>query len=500
MKVTNLKIEKFRNLNNVDFRIGKKLTIIAGRNGTGKSSLLGLIGHIFDYKGKSRTLSGQKFATEFNKIFRFSLNREKNSEYIYQVLINDGDKEIVRDAYFNGYNETEKRFRIYVGKKEKAQGKINIPVIYLGLERLFPIAQEKDKDIEININLINLNDEDKKWYKNCYNSIFASEEPVDLEDCKTYHKRFYSASCELHDSFSNSAGEDNLGQILTSILSFKKMKEENDNEKYEGGILLIDELDATLFPGAQIKLLDFFLKFAKEFNLQIIFTTHSTDIIKLIKQNKFSNSEDVEFLFLEKKGDGIIPYQTKKDIEKMLSSLRYEIFQEDIGKKIELYTEDEEARIFLRGIIKHDFRKHINIKSLNFGYANYIHLIKNKVSPFTLSIVILDGDCKKQPKNKNILLLPGGKRPENVFYDLLDSLSPEDNFWGSYGAYNKEYFLANRPKSDNRDDMKQWFNSHKIYWGRGCNNVIKIWKGKNRKEINKFNQGIEDVINYLLFK
>ena len=497
MKITNLKIEKFRNLENVDFKIGNKLTIIAGRNGTGKSALIGLIGHIFDYKGKSRTLSGQKFATEFNKIFRFSLNHEKNSAYSYQVLINDGDKKIVRDAYFNGYNETEKRFRIYVGKREKEQGKINIPVIYLGLERLFPIAQEKDRDINIQ-NSPNLNDEDKKWYEECYNLIFASEEFVNIEDCKTYHKRFYSASCELHDSFSNSAGEDNLWQILTSVLSFKKMKE-NAKKEYKGGILLIDELDATLFPGAQIKLLDFFLTFAKQFNLQIVFTTHSTDIIQLIMQDKFSKSEDVRFLFLEKIGSSINSYQTKSDIEKVLSSLRYEIFREDADKKINLYTEDEEARIFLRRIISSDLRKKVKIHSVNLGSHNYIHLIQNEVPSFLSGLVVLDGDCKKN-KFKNIITLPGGKRPENVFYDLLNQFPAENDFWGTYGGYSKEYFLAYKPKSDSREDMKEWFNSHKKYWGRGCNKVIKIWRSKNQKQVNEFNQSIKNVINYLSSK
>ncbi len=493
MKITNLKIEKFRNLENVDFKIGKKLTIIAGRNGTGKSALLGLIGHIFDYKGKSKTLSGQKFATEFNKIFRFSLSHEKNSEYYFQVLIKDGDKEIIRDAYFNGYNETEKRFRIYVGKKEKAQGKIDLPVVYLGLERLFPIAQEKDRDIDIK-NSPDLNNADKDWYRKYYNMIFASEEPVNIEDCKTSHKRFYSPSCELHDSFSNSAGEDNLGQILTSILSFNKIKEEL-KEDYKGGILLVDELDATMFPGAQIKLLDSFLKFAKQYELQIIFTTHSRDIIELIMDDKFSKSDDVEFVFLEKRGTKINAYQTKDDIEKVLSSLRYEIFLGIDPKKIELYTEDEEARIFLKGIMKLNLRKFVDIKDVNLGAGNYIDLIRNKVPSFLLNIVILDGDQKKS-KNKNVLLLPGGKRPENLFYDLLKSLSPENDFWESYKGYSKEYFLAHPPDNlDDRTDMKKWFNLHKKHWGRGCNKVINIWKRNNQKQIDEFNKKIENLIN-----
>ncbi len=362
---------------------------------------------------------------------------------------------------------------------------------------MFPIAQEKDKNI--NINLTSLSDEDKEWYKNYYNLIFASEESVNIEDCKTSHKRFYSPSCEKHDSYSNSAGEDNLGQILTSILSFKKIKD-NTNENYKGGILLIDELDATMFPGAQIKLLDTFLTFAKQYDLQIIFTTHSTDIIKLIMNNKFSKSEDVKFLFIEKRGSKIITHQTKNDIEKMLSALRYEIFNEDVERKIELYTEDEEARFFLKGIIKRDWRKYIDIKCVSLGAENYINLIRNKVPSFLSSIVVLDGDrSKSKSKFKNVLYLPGGKRPENVFHDLLNSIPEENDFWGKCGGYTKEYFRANPPRSlGNRTYMKEWFNSNKKYWGRGCNKVIDIWKSMNQNKVNEFNKKIEDIIDYFI--
>ena len=213
-------------------------------------------------------------------------------------------------------------------------------------------------------------------------------------------------------------------------------------------------------------------------------------------EKKFYKSEDVEFLFLEKKGEGIKPYQIKSDIEKVLSSLRYEIFQKEIDKKIELFTEDEEARIFLRGIIRPDLRKNVKIYSVDLGSSNYIHLIQNKVPSFLSSLIVLDGDCKKT-KFKNIVMLPGGKRPENVFYDLLNSFPAEDDFWEAYGGYSKEYFLANRPKSDNRKDMKEWFNSHKKHWGYRCNKIIKIWKSKNKNLVDVFNEEIEIIINRL---
>jgi len=67
----------------------------------------------------------------------------------------------------------------------------------------------------------------------------------------------------------NSSGQDNLGQILLAILSFRKLKEEQ-GEQWQGGILLIDEIDATLHPAAQSKLIKLFIQEAKENKLQIL--------------------------------------------------------------------------------------------------------------------------------------------------------------------------------------------------------------------------------------
>ncbi|OAQ20032.1 AAA family ATPase [Thermosulfurimonas dismutans] len=490
MRIKRVKIHHFRNLKNIEFEVGKKITVIAGRNGTGKSALLGLIGHIFDFKGTQRTLLGRRFATEFSEIFRFSLKHEKNSKYDYEVIFDDNT---VRKAYFRGYNETEKRFRIHVGKKAAGEGKINLPVIYLGLERLFPIAREKDKDI--NLKPLKIENSDKEWYEHYYNLIFASEELINIEDFKTQHKRFYSPSHKTHDAFSNSAGEDNLGQILTAILSFKKLKDRL-KDKYKGGILLIDEVDATLFPGAQRKLLEVFLKFSKEFKIQIIFTTHSTDILTMLEDKMFSNSSDISFLFLEKRGEKVIPYQNLNKLKQIISALRYEICPTHENPKINLYTEDEEARIFLRNIIDPKLRKRVKISNLNLGAENYLNLLKHKAPTFPYSIIVLDGD-KKKSRYKNVVYLPGEKRPENVIYDFLKSLSPEDKFWGTIGQYTKEIFLANKPNTDNREKMKKWFSEQKKYWGKGCAKVFKRWKEENKQLVDDFNKSLENAIIYV---
>ena len=43
IKVSHVSIEKFRRFENIDFEIGPQLTIIAGQNGTCKSTLLALL-------------------------------------------------------------------------------------------------------------------------------------------------------------------------------------------------------------------------------------------------------------------------------------------------------------------------------------------------------------------------------------------------------------------------------------------------------------------------
>ena len=488
MRVTRVKIDNFRNLKNIDFDLGKKITIIAGRNGTGKSALLGLTAHVFDFKEKKRTLFGRPFMTEFSNIFRFSLKHESNAKYSYTVYLDNQSK---RKAYFNGYNKTEKRFRIHVGKKEAGKGKIDLPVIYLGLERLFPISQEKDSDIKLQP----LKSSDRKWYEKYYNLIFASEENISIDNFKTKHKKFYSASYKTHDAFSNSAGEDNLGQILTAILSFKNLKN-TLNGRYKGGILLIDELDATLFPGAQRKLLEAFLTFSTKFQIQIIFTTHSTDILTMLENKMFSSSDDVKVLFLEKRGEKIIPYQNLDKLKQVVSSLRYEVCSPKKKPKINVYTEDKEARVFLRNIISSKARKRIKISRLNLGAENYINLLKHKVPTFPSSVIVLDGD-KKRKNYKNVVLLPGNKAPEKVVYDFLKSLKPDDKFWEEFGGYTKEIFLSDPPKDFQRESMKSWFKKHRQYWGSRSVRVFKRWKEDNKDVVNQFNKKLEEAINFV---
>ncbi len=101
MKINTLKIEKFRHIENIEIKFGKLITAIAGQNGTGKSSILGLAGNIFSFreKGKNiKTISDKPFEIKFSEVFRFSYpNNDKTGEHKYSVELDNGD--IVRAIF-----------------------------------------------------------------------------------------------------------------------------------------------------------------------------------------------------------------------------------------------------------------------------------------------------------------------------------------------------------------------------------------------------------------
>src|SRR5690606_29768781 len=162
-------------------------------------------------------------------------------------------------------------------------------------------------------------------------------------------KNTLGVNTDFYDWKMNSAGQDNIGKILLAILSFKRLKATHD-AAYKGGILAIDELDATLYPASQIKLIEALRKFASNLNIQIIFTTHSLSIMESVcglyeKFRKIEASKDqIRVIFLEKRNDNIhiIPEATFDIIKHRLNVT----IAGTTKITLPVFTEDKEAAIF----------------------------------------------------------------------------------------------------------------------------------------------------------
>ncbi len=492
-------VEKFRHLENVEFKLGKHITIISGCNGTGKTSLLGLIGHVFTYK-KHNTIYNRPFETQFSEIFRFSDKYDLGGTHKYSILFKDKTtkKAVSRETTEKG----KKRFRIDVGERTTDKGKIEKPVQYFGLKRLIPLAEEKESSVKFNTE-DNLTDTEKHAFNSLYQQIFATSINVKPEHAKSTNKDNYTPITDTYDSYGVSAGQDNIGQIILALISFRKLKDIDD--AYSGGVILIDEIDATLYPAAQKNLLDLLLNQAKDLDLQIIFTTHSSDILNYIFSRKTSFFKHfTEFVYLDNSIPKIRVLQDKLDLQSVLADLNHEALTTTKPKRVNLYFEDNEGKIFFNNIIKNkSLADKVKSQNVSLGCGNYANLIKARFPEFNNSIVVLDGDYKSVLENKykkRVVFLPGVVRPENVIKEFLQSIDENDKFWDTnIGGYNKRAFTQSIiGLNDDRNSMKNWFNTNKVHWGKGCSKLFTRWKEANEEEVECFLNDFIKKLNSIL--
>ncbi len=474
MRITELNIERFRHLANLNIEIGTRLTAIAGQNGTGKSTILGLLGHPCKLKPNIKTFDNKKFETEYSEIFKFSYpDYDKPKEHLYSIYFDDGDSREVTSSVRTENNT----LRLALPKKAE-QGKVNYPVIYLGLKRLIPLAQESKIDIVGHT----LTPDEQKFFSFSHNQILLLNDKVSTEAVKARTKHFVAAKTDKYDAIGNSAGQDNIGQIITAIISFQRLKTKLGDE-YRGGLLLIDELDATLFPAAQKKLIEFLFKQSSNLDLQIVFTTHSLEILEQLMTIPYSHQAKVCYLH---NTQGSIKVAEENNLMKIIADLKVEVVPRQVQeKKVEIYLEDKEAQQFLKAILIPALSKKIRIQNTPFGCRELEKLAKRKIPAFKQSIFVLDGDVSKT-SIQNIVILPGSNSPEKIIFNFLKNLNQDHELWGGLGEYTRQVCFKDQSEIGDREQMKKWWLSQVKYWGVNGKTVIKVWAKENEKEVERF--------------
>lgn len=492
MKVKKLIVEKFRHLENLEIPIGEQLTAIAGQNGTGKSVLLGLIGHVFKFDSMYKTLNDKSFKSIYSEVFRFSYpNFDKPKDHRYKIELDTG-KVISTSSTERIQTGKPKELRLVVGQRIREGGNVVHPVIYLGLKRLFPLAQENIIKYPPSI----LTPKEIEEYRHYHNAILLlSEGNMTPEKVYTRNKTSYAVRTPQYDSLGNSAGQDNLGQILTAIFSFKRLKNILQNN-YEGGILLIDEIEATLYPAAQEKLIQHLFKISGELDLQVIFTTQSIETLQIINSN-YKNTSEIIYL---SKVTGKVEVERNLGIQKMIGDLQVKPPTPYVYlAKTHIYCEDKEARYFLIKLLLRNITKNIEVIPEKFGGDELCHLAAKRVTEFKKSIFVVDGDINLnvtgRRKAPNIIALPGKCRPENLLFNFLQNLSPSDDFWGTTGGYTQQVCFKDCSTIGDREVMKKWFNAQLPYWGLGAAKLINRWKKDNPKEVEAFQKEFARVYN-----
>lgn len=510
MIIDKILIKRFRGFRNVEFKLGSSLTIIAGQNGTQKTTLLGILSQPFSITDKNNSLYGEKplcggsFKSAFAEKFKLSDKFDKPKEHEWSLILKKEEEPFTIESIDRNDKKNPNTIRFWrKGDRSKGSGYIQLPVIYLSLKRLLPIGE----DIELEESQeISLTQDEATFYQDWHNKILIVQEKVNETNYLTSNqKNTLGVTTDLYDWKQNSAGQDNIGKILLAILSFKRLKDKAP-DTYKGGILAIDEVDATLFPASQIKLLGAFRNFSAKYNIQIILTTHSLTVLEdaCIFQGKCKIQGQTKVVFLEKKNKKV------EVIENItFESIRHKLnvtigVSKDI--KIPVFTEDREGEIFLKALLK---RRITNLKFYNckFGYSNLIELAQKKTPGFVFpnSIIFLDGDVSAIPritgklrKLKNFLILPGNDSPERLLATFLFDLNDDSPVWSNINDnFTKQYCFKDITYDEiknpsQRKKAKEWFNSHIKIWGRNATKVINPWISVNEEIVDSF---IHDFIN-----
>lgn len=144
-----LVIEKFRALNNVEVEFGDHITVVCGKNGTSKSSILGIAAQIFSFEkdyAKDEVLSfqqiaGGSFKSQYSEHFRISKKFDVPGSMTVNINLHDGYTDQAAMAKLE-LMKRGKSPRPVVRNNSTATGNTSRnfthPVIFLSLKRLFP--------------------------------------------------------------------------------------------------------------------------------------------------------------------------------------------------------------------------------------------------------------------------------------------------------------------------------------------------------------------------
>lgn len=395
-KIDGIKLINFRGIENEVLELGEYITVLAGKNGTMKSTMLGLIAHPFTSPNKAKDILGHPLKTNLSDVFKLSPEKD-NSKYSYSLYLTTSNNEKLREIIRVWYYQNGNRFRVFVGEKNiKDVGNFLLNTCYINLKRLFPIIDTKAKEQEN----ISIDESDARFIFEQYQSIFQrtsfqSTKVVSQDNMKDT----LGPSDTYYDFNSISSGEDNLGHILIKLLAFKNNLINNDGNL--NGILCIDEIEASMHPVAQEKLFNILYLFAKQYHIQIVFTTHSLYLIQHIVNQQVMGKKGISINILSTQyvSEGKFRVVHNPDYKTAYKELTFRDKDDFDLYKPNIILEDKVAGDFFRRIIKtRDILDNVNLitdlaeNDVGNTYTYLKSLIKKGTLLLEDSIIIFDAD------------------------------------------------------------------------------------------------------------
>ena len=203
-------------------------------------------------------------------------------------------------------------------------------------------------------------------------------------------------SGNTYSGFHQGSGEITIAELLKT-----------DLPKY--GLVLIDEIESSLHPRAQRRLVRELAEIAREREIQVILTTHSPFVL-----------DELPFAartyLMETRG-------TKRIVTGVSPQFAMAMMDDQPHPECELYVEDNAAKTLLQEVLAKHAQQHFQrCWIIPYGAANVGMALGQMVSQDRYphnAIVFLDGDNSPAP---GCILLPGDDAPERVVFTALKKI------------------------------------------------------------------------------
>lgn len=269
---------------------------------------------------------------------------------------------------------------------------------------------------------------------------------------------------------------------------------------------LPENIDALLVKHdlTQEALFGLLLEKAKELEVQIVFTTHSFQLIERALARR-GRGNDVEVVYLRRRDSGIeqVDRPSELDIE---ADLSVRMPKRSPKKKVEVLCEDDETKWFLKKVLPARTYSKCNVISAGLSCGELAELAIRDIPSLENDLFVVDGDATKDANAKvkgsrRLCVLPtGDKNPEMAIYDALSTLPDDGEFWTSMESayrYSRQMFIRSYEESheDHYEDKKkkrradkEWFRAEKARGGLGENGTdgFNQWKAQHQDECERF--------------
>mgnify|MGYP001347474647 CR=1 FL=1 len=361
------------------------ITAIVGENGSGKSTILQASASSYRSPDADNSLFASRFFPDtpwdhvVNAEIKFSV-REGNGSFVGSVR--------KRTGRWRGNPERRER-RVY----------------YIDLSRIQPLAARAGYSRIAKANLREGNaqqfsDDVTGRLSAIMGKAYDNARMATAEDDPNRLVPVIQQGNQPYSGFHQGAGELTATELLA-----------NDFQRYS--IVIIDEIESSLHPRAQRRLLRDLANLSRDKEIQFIVSTHSPYVLEEIPPEGR--------IYIVETDEG------KSTVTGVSPEFAMSKMDEENHPEIDIYVEDDAARILVNEIIIHEDKNIVPVVSITaFGTATVgvnlgLMVFQNRFK--RPSVVFLDGDQEAAP---GVFILPGGDAPERAIFDALCAIGWPD--------------------------------------------------------------------------